>query len=160
MLDRIRLLHIEDNADYRELMETTIRIDPALQFDYRSAATLAEGLAALKHQLFDVVLLDWMLPDSTGVDSIGAMRSIDPNVAIIVFTGHDSDAIVEAARTAGADGFLLNGLSNIKTILTTLHFAACQRERRDDRVVTMLERMLGMLEDATGSLEKHIADSE
>jgi len=160
MLDRIRLLHIEDNADYRELMETTIRIDPGLQFDYRSAATLAEGLAALKQRVFDVVLLDWMLPDSTGVDSIAAIRSIDPNVAIIVFTGHDSDAIVAAAKTAGADGFLLKGLSNIKTILTTLHFAACKRQRRDDRVIAALEAMLEGLESATDSVERMASSGE
>ena len=158
MSDLIRLLHIEDNADYRELVAATLRVEPALQFDLASAGSLAEGLLLCRERTFDVVLLDWTLPDSSGVESIGALRAIDSNISIVVFTAHDSENVIEAARMSGADGFLIKDLTNIKTILTTLHFAAGRRRRRDDRVVMALERMLSMLEDATTSIEQHVAD--
>src|SRR5689334_12450431 len=149
MIDRIRLLHIEDDENYRDLMEATLRIEPLLNFDLASAATLAEGANRLKQTVFDIVLLDWTLPDAEGGESIATLRAIDPNISILVFTAHDEPEIVEAARVSGAEGFLIKGSSNLKTIITTLHFAASQRKRRDNRIVTALERMLGLLENAT-----------
>jgi DNA-binding NarL/FixJ family response regulator len=160
MPDRIRLLHVEDNADYRALMAATLRVDPNLHFILSSAASLKEALDFLNLEVFDVILLDWELPDASGSESIVAIREIDPNASIVIFTAHDSDAIVEAARNAGADAFLLKELSNVKNILTALHFAASRRARRDDRVITALEGMLEMLEDATGSLERHVTSEE
>jgi CheY-like chemotaxis protein len=132
-------------------MAATLRVAPDLHFTLASAASLKEALEILKQEVFDVILLDWELTDADGLESISAIREIDPNVSIVVFTSHDGDTSVEAA---------LKGLSNIKTILTSIHFAASRRARRDDRVITALEGMLGMLEDATDSLERHVASEE
>lgn len=150
----IKLLHIEDNEDYRDLVNATLRLERSTQFCLVSVESLTEGLAVLREQgPFDAVLLDWTLQDSSGAASIAAIREIDPKISIVVFTGHDD--VVEEAGTAGADGFLLKG-ANIKTVLTSLHFAASQRRPGDD-VIAQLEAMLAGLESATGSLEEHIA---
>lgn len=153
-MSAIRLLHIEDNEDYRDLMAATLKLEPTLAFSLVSAGSLGEGLHKLCAEgPFDEVLLDWGLPDGSGVQAIGGIRALDPNLGIVVFTGHDEKEVVKAAGNAGADHFLLKG-ANIKTVLTSLHFAACRHRQPGDSVIRALEAMLASLESATESIEQ------
>jgi CheY-like chemotaxis protein len=82
------LLVIEDNEiERRNILDSIghndVRVTPA--------ATAAEGLAALKSQRFDCVVLDLGLPDMPGLDLIESIRK-DPalhNLPVIVYTGRD-----------------------------------------------------------------------
>ena len=82
------LLVIEDNEiERRNILDSIghndVRVTPA--------ATAAEGLAALKSQRFDCVVLDLGLPDMPGLDLIESIRR-DPalhNLPVIVYTGRD-----------------------------------------------------------------------
>ena len=73
------------------------------------AKTLAEGIATAKNVKPDVVLLDLSLPDSDGLDTVQAMRAALPGVPIVVLTGHDDNALAEAALQAGAQDYLVKG---------------------------------------------------
>ena len=56
---------------------------------------------------FDLVLLDWKMPDMDGVQTTRAIREICPrDVLIIILTAYDYTAIEEEAREAGVDGFI------------------------------------------------------
>jgi DNA-binding NtrC family response regulator len=73
-------------------------------------ASLGEARQAVAHRRFRAVLLDLQLPDGNGLDWIPDLREEDPDVAIIVVTGHgDIPQAVEAMRR-GADHFLTKPL--------------------------------------------------
>jgi DNA-binding NarL/FixJ family response regulator len=70
----------------------------------------------------DIVLLDLGLPDGDGLELLSEIRERMPGVYIIVVTGNNDQAVVRAAVSRGALGFILKPFS-IGTITDTLNNA-------------------------------------
>lgn len=68
--------------------------------DARQAIDLARRLKP------DVIVMDYSLPDLTGVHASYEIRQFLPNVKIVFFTLHDESVIAAAARVMGADAFV------------------------------------------------------
>jgi len=67
-----------------------------------------DAAARLAEKAYDVVFLDWELPDGKGEDVARAIRNGGRTSPIILaITAHDSDEIRERCRAAGMNGFLL-----------------------------------------------------
>ena len=54
----------------------------------------------------DLILLDYMLPDGTGMDVIKAARRLTPEAKIIIFSGEAGGAILKQLMEAGVNGFM------------------------------------------------------
>jgi signal transduction histidine kinase len=70
---------------------------------------LAEGLARLKEDDFQLVLLDLSLPDGQGLDTVKQVCSRAPNVPVLVLTGCDDETLALQAVQAGAQDYLVKG---------------------------------------------------
>lgn len=70
------------------------------------AADGAAMLAALEASRWDVLVLDWTLPDADGVDLVRHVRARGEHVPILMLTGRDHPDDVVAALEAGADDFV------------------------------------------------------
>jgi diguanylate cyclase (GGDEF)-like protein/PAS domain S-box-containing protein len=68
---------------------------------------LEAGLARLAQGGIDVVLLDFSLPDSRGIESFRAVREAHPAVAVIVLTSLDDDDLALSAVAEGAQDYLV-----------------------------------------------------
>jgi DNA-binding response OmpR family regulator len=65
-------------------------------------------LNRLAHESFDVIVLDWMIPDVSGYDVLRTIRSQTVSDTPVLFLTHrDAEADVVAALDAGADDFLV-----------------------------------------------------
>jgi two-component system NarL family response regulator len=64
----------------------------------------------------DVVLMDFSLPDGTGLEATRAVLAELPNTQIIFLTIHDNDERMIAAMRSGAKGYLLKNLSVSKLL--------------------------------------------
>lgn len=74
----------------------------------RSFGTAASYIEALKKERFDLLLIDWVLPDGTGVDLIHWARSnLGWDLPVLVVTARDDEATVVAALQAGADDYVV-----------------------------------------------------
>jgi len=71
---------------------------------------------------FDVVLLDWVLPDLEGAEVMRRLRALDPSVNVVVISAYDWDSLHETALQAGATGFLSKPLlpSALRSLLARL----------------------------------------
>jgi DNA-binding response OmpR family regulator len=107
----MRVLHIEDDAGEARLLEETLKGVPlSARWERERAETLAKGLAQVKRGGFDAVLLDLGLPDSQGLATLRSVRSLDPDVPVVVLTGlHDEETALQALRD-GAQDYLVKGL--------------------------------------------------
>jgi len=78
--------------------------------DIHTAGTAAEGMEALKEHKPDVLLLDIMLPEISGMELAHEIRSIDNRLPVIFITAtNDSDTAIEAMKM-GAYDYLLKPL--------------------------------------------------
>ncbi len=101
----IDILVIDDDAADRRLTELALKSSfHTRRFAIQTAGSLAEGLEFLKHQSFDLVLLDLGLPESRGLDTLENFRQECPHVPVVVLTGlQDEEAGVEAIKKGAID---------------------------------------------------------
>ena len=72
-LPALRIIHVEDNALNRNLVESLFHAHPEVQLS--SFPTSRQGLQAIQTELPDVALIDINLPDGSGLDMCRALRS-------------------------------------------------------------------------------------
>lgn len=97
----LRVLVIEDDSDTRANLRDILSLDG---HDVVTATTAAEALARDDWPGYDVLLMDWRLPDATGEQLLPQLRARAPDASIIVSTGIGGmeEAIV-ALRHGAAD---------------------------------------------------------
>ena len=106
---RIRVLVVEDDASYANLLTAALSGETARIFQVEWVETLQAGLAHLANSSTDVVLLDLFLPDSNGLDTFERVRMHAPEVPIVVLTVLDDDAVALEAVRQGAQDYLVKG---------------------------------------------------
>jgi PAS domain S-box-containing protein len=57
-------------------------------------------------QQVDIVLLDMVMPGTTGLEACRRLREVNPNAKVILSSGYTSAEVVREARLAGAIGFI------------------------------------------------------
>ena len=129
-----KLLLIEDDEHYAELVSRLLKAPEASSLPVNIEVTwvqyLRDGLRELSAKTFDIVLLDLRLPDSSGLDSIPKLQDADPDVAIVVLTGTNDEALAMEAVRAGAQDFLTKYDLNAPNLIRSLRYALGRRKRR------------------------------
>jgi len=121
----IKVLLVEDDAIDRKLVELALAGCPqSVEFVIDHAGSISEAVEQLENRKHDVVLLDLMLPDSSGIDTVQRVHEINPRIPIIVLTGLDEEQAGLSAIEKAATDYLVKGqsLDNIlvRTILCAL----------------------------------------
>ncbi len=162
-LVNLRVLVIDDNATSREILQTMLK---AMSFHVTPAASGAEGLEELekasKESPFDLVVVDWKMPDMDGFATIRKIRSAYPpvsNVKIIMVTAYGREEILQRAVEADLEGFLIKPV-NQSTLFDTI-MAAFGKEgasRKTLRLVKPFEN--AMLRAIRGARILLVEDNE
>jgi len=96
-----KLVIIDDEAAILELMSKLCRAAGHTVFGY---TTGIEGMAAIRLQQPDLVIVDLRIGDVNGLDLVSMCREQFPNTAVIMVTGHGSvETAVEAMRLGAFD---------------------------------------------------------
>lgn len=90
------------------------------------ASTLAEGLALVRQQCPDVVVMDVRLPDGDGASGTAQVMEACPDTKVVVMSAETGVEIVARAVTAGAAGFVAKaaGLSELGRAIRQAHAGA------------------------------------
>ncbi|MDD5304247.1 MAG: ATP-binding protein [Elusimicrobia bacterium] len=121
----IRILLIEDDPDYTLLMNLYINeaCGQAMKHEMENAVSLAQGLDLLARRDFDIVLLDLMLPDSQGLDTLAELRRRAPGVPVVVLTNLALEETGLQAIGAGAQDFLIKSKVDQQQLVRTVGYA-------------------------------------
>ncbi|MBD2357096.1 response regulator [Tolypothrix sp. FACHB-123] len=76
-----------------------------------------------KQRLFDIVLLDLHLPDSTGLDTVKKYLAAIPNISVVVLTGLDDEDLALQAMTEGAQDYLVKDQITVQRLLRAIRYA-------------------------------------
>lgn len=99
----LKLLVVDDDRMFAELIRSAMR-EEGYTVDIATDAAGGRALA-LVHQ-YDAVLLDYVLPDGTGLEIAEAIRKQGGQVPILMVTGNDSTNDVVLGLDTGADDYL------------------------------------------------------
>lgn len=125
----IRVLLIEDNPADARLIEVLLAEVRIARFSLRWEDHLRGGLARLAGKNdFDAVLLDLLLPDSQGLDTILKVREQAPEVPLVVLTGQDDESLGLSAVQRGAQDYLVKGHADANLLARSLLYSI-ERQR-------------------------------
>jgi DNA-binding NarL/FixJ family response regulator len=102
----IKLAVVEDDARFRKSLRRVIESNPEYLCEavYGNGKEALEGIPGNKPE---IVIMDLILPDMSGAEVTARLKSVMPDLSIIILTVYnDSDNIFKALR-AGACGYLL-----------------------------------------------------
>ena len=97
------ILFVDDNPDICELVQLVLQ---AAGFRVSTADNTAVALQLAARERFDALLLDYWMPDSTGIELCRRIRGFDQNTPILICSGAVTQADKEAAVLAGAQGYV------------------------------------------------------
>lgn len=111
----LRVVVVEDNTRFREALALVLQHTPGFELAaaFKSVEAMDEVLQAPRSpaHAWEVVLMDLDLPGASGIEGIRRLRAALPRVAVLVCTVFEEPATIVDAIGAGADGYLLKGVS-------------------------------------------------
>ena len=133
---RGRILVIDDEPDIRESLEMLLS-----QEGYRVelAPNATEGLKRVAGSAFDLILLDLMMPDKSGMQVLEEIRERDRETPIFLITAYGSVEVAVNALKRGASDYFSKPWDNEKLLIEIDRMIA---KRRLERENTELKRAL------------------
>lgn len=111
----MRILIVDDHILFREGLTGLLRSQPDMEV-IGECGTMNDAICQALKMKPDVVLMDFSLPDGTGLEATNAILAELPLTQIIFLTVHDNDERMISAMRAGAKGYLLKNLSVSKLL--------------------------------------------
>ena len=140
----MRILIVDDHILFREGLTGLLRAQPDMEI-VGECGSVHEAVEQALLERPEVILMDFSLPDGTGLEATQAILADLPATQIIFLTVHDNDERMISAMRAGARGYLLKNLS-VNKLLASLR--ALQRgEAAISRV--MMARVLEKFAEST-----------
>jgi DNA-binding NarL/FixJ family response regulator len=121
------------------------------------ARTGAEALDAVRLQKWDAVVLDLNLPDRLGLDVLGQMRSMAPQLPVLILSMHQEASYAVRMLKAGASGYVSKDSAREHLV------AALRKVARGERFLTpaVAENLaFGMMSGETESPHRSLSDRE
>ena len=149
----VNILIIEDEPDIRRNLEYNLGREG---FNASSVGSLDEANERLKSKKFDLILLDLMLPDGSGLDLCKKIKSNSETEAtpIIILTAKDDEVDKVVGFELGADDYVTKPFSVRELILRVK--AILKRSDTKTKEVVEVERQFGDLKIDVDSHEVHV----
>src|SRR3954465_14336677 len=124
------ILIIDDEAAIRESLETLLELE-----GYRivTAENGEEGLARIAERPYDLILLDFALPDRNGLEILTEIRDRDPNLAVIMIPAYGTVENAVRAMQGGAVNFVQKPWDNEK-LLADIRAAVARRRAEEENI--------------------------
>jgi len=109
----MKILIIDDN---QEILFGLEKLLTKSNFKTYTASNLKEAKKALEQYEYDLIILDWMLPDGSGVDFLAQMRKEFYTTSVLLLSSKQDIEDKVEALDSGADDYLSKPFSNIELL--------------------------------------------
>jgi CheY-like chemotaxis protein len=107
-----KLLIVDDEEGVRSLVRMTLESE---RYQILEASSASEAISMVRSHQPDLVLLDVMLPDSSGIELCHSLKA-DPDTkgtTVVMLTAKAQSSDLEEAEAAGADGYFTKPFSPV-----------------------------------------------
>jgi DNA-binding NtrC family response regulator len=101
--DRIRLLLVDDEKGYVNVLSNRLS---KRGVDVSKANSGSQGIQILRNKDFDVAILDLKMEDMDGIEVLKIFKKMDPELEVIMLTGHGSERAAKQGIAFGAFDYL------------------------------------------------------
>ena len=147
---RMKILLVDDDPSILEILTDLMAL---FGHDYDTANDGIEAIEKLKHDFFDLVLTDMMMPNMDGMDLLKHINAKYPGIKVMVVTGYDRTFTYTDVIKAGASDFIS------KPFNTDELEAKINRIVREIELLRQLE-LLSISDGLTGLYNRRFFDSK
>lgn len=150
--DETKILLIEDNEGDARLIEEMLQMKGNLLDDNNNLSPnfslihedhLSDGLDRLESASIDIVLLDLMLPDSSGEETLDSVLQHTSEVPIVLLTGLNDREFGVNAVQRGAQDYLVKGEIDGELLVRTMRYA--MERKKNERELAQRTEQLAIL---------------
>src|SRR5262245_6269445 len=154
MSQSARILIVDDEATIRLTLGTLLT---RAGYEVASAENGPEAIALLERQNFDLMLVDLKMPEMDGMQVVTASRRRQPDLAIIVLTGHGSLETAVEGLHQGVFDYLLKTTEPAQVIERVKAGLQTRAQRMRER--TLLDVVGTAVQELRGTPHASSADS-
>ncbi len=155
----IKILLVEDNPGDVLLLQETLADLSFVELEWVHVERLKTAIERLGSAEFDVILLDLVLPDSQGLDTLIQIQAQAPLTPIVVLTGMTDETLALQAMQAGAQDYLVKGQASGSDLLLRSIRYAIERKRIEATLQQREQEFRTLAEnapDAIARFDRHL----
>ena len=139
--DVIKVLHMEPDATCVRLARQMLRKQERVNYRLQQAGSLSQGMGCLEDAVLDVVLMELLLPDCSGIEALFRINQAAPHLAIVVYTEMDEEGMALRAFREGAQDFLTKSETSDLQLSRAVLYAR-ERQRLMNRAGALQKRVV------------------
>ena len=136
-----RVLLVDDEEEFLDIMSERMR---NRGMEVVTASSAKEALEKIEKELFDAIILDFMMPEMNGLETIKAIKEKKPELQVILLSGQATlEKGVEAMKLGALD--VVEKPAEMETLVAKIKKAGSKRalivdKQTEEKVKEMLKR--------------------
>ncbi|MGE4503919.1 MAG: response regulator [Desulfovibrionaceae bacterium] len=99
----LRVMLVDDEVGFLNVMQKRLS---RRNLDVHTASCGADAIRSLREHRFDVVVVDLKMEDMDGIELLRILRLMDPDLPVLMLTGHGSEQAAREGMALGAVDYL------------------------------------------------------
>lgn len=124
-MPHMRLLLVDDEVEFTLALAERLQLR---KYEVKTAGSALEALALIKEQLPDVIILDLKIPGMDGIETLKTIKKIDPEIEVIMLTGHGDVKSVEEGIKSGAFEYIMKPV-DIEELMVKINKALAKKNK-------------------------------
>ena len=118
-----KVLLVDDEEDFLDVLGERMR---ARGMDVSTASSAVEAIQLAEREAYDAIVLDLQMPDMDGLEALKALKEKNPDLQIILLTGHATvQKGIQAMKLGAMD--LLEKPADLETLTDKSHKAQAKK---------------------------------
>ena len=118
-----RVLLIDDEKEFLEVMSERMQ---TRDIDVTTASSARDALALVEKESYDAIILDLQMPEMDGLQALERLKAINPDLQVILLTGHATvEKGVQAMKLGATD--VLEKPADIQTLTEKIRKAHARK---------------------------------
>lgn len=135
----VRVLMLDDNAVECRLVEEMLSSIEHPHFEIHNVAKLEDAYQALAQGACDIVILDLMLGESQGIETLKSIRAVARHIPVVVLTMIADETIGLQAMQEGAQDYLIKTQVDAPLLSRSLLYALERAKNQEELRIASLE---------------------
>ncbi|HOO41095.1 MAG TPA: response regulator, partial [Syntrophales bacterium] len=106
-MKKLNILVVEDGKSQREILRDFLRGEGHTVMEAEDGET---ALQRVQNHPFDLLLLDYRMPGMDGMDVLKAVKTVNPEIDVVIITAHGTIETAVDAMKAGALDYIMKPL--------------------------------------------------